>query len=112
MQRSSVIYSFFLFSLISLVLGRKPPYKNPSDKSPPAISPRYKSPKKNNQGLDFFLGLGDPSWNRLASTAYFAIILGGFLSGAFHRLPISPLICNRFHLYSHKDNEKLFEIKK
>jgi len=29
----------------------------------------------------FFLGLVDPSRNRLASTAYFAIILGGILSG-------------------------------
>ena len=39
------------------------------------------------QGLDIFLGLVDPSRNRLASTVYFAIvsstILGGLLSGDF-----------------------------
>jgi len=39
----------------------------------------------------FFLGLVDTSRNKLASTAYFAIIsskiLGGLLSEAFDRLP-------------------------
>jgi len=39
--------------------------------------------QKKNQELDFFLGLVDPSRNRLALTAYFAIILGGLLSGGF-----------------------------
>ena len=38
-------------------------------------------------GLDFFIGLVDPSRNRLASTAYFAIIssiiLGGLIVGGF-----------------------------
>ena len=61
---------------------QKPPGQKPSDNKP-----WYKSPKKN-QGLDiFFLGLVDPSRNRLVSTAYFptisSIILGGLLSGGF-----------------------------
>ena len=34
--------------------------------------------RKKSSGLGFFLGLVEPSRNRLASTAYFAIILGGF----------------------------------
>ena len=66
------------------------------------------SPTKKHPGArNFLLGLVDHSWNRLASTAYFAIIssiilggllsesfcLGGFcpgafFSGAFDQLPI------------------------
>ena len=79
-----------------LNLGQKPHDKKPPNKSPPTISPRYKK-----IGAGFFLGLVDPSRNRLASTAYFSIIssitlgvllpggfcLGGILSGAFNRLP-------------------------
>ena len=46
---------------------------------------------KSIQGLDFFLGLVDPSRNSLASTAYFAIIssivLGGFWPVLKKRIP-------------------------
>ena len=73
------------------ILGQKPPDKKTPDtshpdKSPPTISPRYKCHKKNRCWI-FVLGLVDPSRNRLASTAYFAIIssiiLGGLFSGGF-----------------------------
>ena len=47
----------------SKALGKTHP-----DKSPPTVSPRYKTQKK--QGLDFFLGLVDPSQSRLVSKAY------------------------------------------
>ena len=65
-----------------MVLGQKPPDKKPPDKShsdkshpdkiPPTISPQYISPKKSpkNRCWIFFLGLMDPSRNRLVSSAY------------------------------------------
>ena len=79
-------------------LGQKPPgkmppdknhpHKNHPDKSPPIISPGIKA--KKNRCWIFFSGLIDPSWNRLASTTYFAIIsskiLGGYCREAFVRV--------------------------
>ena len=60
--------------------------KSHPDKNPQTVSPRYKSQKKIGVGI-FFLGLVDRSRNRLASTAYFAIIssiiLGGLLLEGF-----------------------------
>ena len=87
---------------------------------PPYNKPRYKSTKKTRDWI-FFLGLVDPSQNRLASTAYFTIIsliiltgllsgsfcpvgfcLGGSFSEAFDRLPWNQIHLVVFHcpLYS------------
>ena len=83
------------------VIGQKPPDKRPPDKSLPKISPRYKSPKKPGAGY-LFLGLVDPSRNRLASTAYFAIIfsiiLRGLLSGAFVRVAYCGKFFAGYHI--------------
>ena len=61
--------------------------KGSRSKAPPTKSPWYKSKKKKPGAGFIFLGLVDPSRNRLVSTAYFVIIstiiLGGLLSGGF-----------------------------
>ena len=75
----------------SNALGKKSPGQKPPDNKPPVLKP------KNKPGACCFLGLVDPSQNSLASTAYFAIILGAycraavvrvaFVLGAFERFP-------------------------
>ena len=69
-----------LLSLVFRSRSKAPRQKSLRKKAtrtmPPTISLRYKSQKKNSKGWIFFLGLVDPSRNKSALTAYFAIILG------------------------------------